>query len=263
MTGRLVFDSARNGAFNMAADSYLAYESRKRCMPALRLYRWKLPTLSLGFHQKLSESVLEKCGSMGVPVVRRPTGGRAVLHDHELTYCLTLPEDHVIFKNSRGDLLKEIGSIFVLAAEKAGLNAQLVRAGSRDESPSDALKRGSPLCFDAVSRWEVQLSGKKWIGSAQRFLPGVLLQHGSILLGKSEVDIARLFNLRGSTDRELSISDDQRLRLQEAIPKAFSDYWGIDWIESSFDSAEIKAIKSTADNYSILDLKDSRHRKSA
>jgi len=241
----------------MAADHYLSEESRTKGIPALRLYTWEVPTLSLGFHQRFSDDVALRCEDQSVPIVRRPTGGRAVLHDRELTYCLTIPNDHQIFKGDRSEMLKSIGAVFVTAAREAGLNAQLVRAGGHGDSNSDVLRKGSPLCFDALSRWEVQLDGRKWIGSAQRFLPGVLLQHGSIILGKSSVNIARLFNLPDGSEEVVEISDDQAIKLLDVIPSAFAEAWNIDWQLMPFISNEVINITKAAVKYSYTECLNS------
>ncbi len=264
LPGRLIFDLLRMGSFNMAADYYLAEESRQSGVLSLRLYSWGKPTLSLGFHQQFPEEVVARCQQQGIPIVRRPTGGRAVLHDNELTYCLTIPENHPIFKGNRGEVLRTIGEIFVAAAHAAGLEAQLVRASSHAAAKPENLKNGSPLCFDAVSRWEVQLDGSKWIGSAQRFLPGVLLQHGSIRLGENAVDLAQLFGLR-STDNNsyISIEPATSERLRVAIPTAFANAWNLEWEEVPFNRDEILKIESMADGYMYPKPDAIRIRKSA
>lgn len=241
----------------MAADFFLAEKSRKKFEPILRLYGWARPTVSLGFHQKVSFLAEDRCREAGVPVVVRPTGGRAVLHDRELTYCFCLPLEHPLCAASRNELLKSIGTVFVVAASKIGLEAELVRAGSRSEGVQST-KRKSPLCFDATSRWEVRLGGQKWIGSAQRFFPGVMLQHGSILLAESDVNLSSLF---GTGDRHrLDDADLQKsqsfpngfviseIALRRAIVDAFAEQWSILWRQESLSPTEIKIISLLMDN---------------
>lgn len=189
-------------------------------------------------------------------MVRRPTGGRAVLHHRELTYCLSMPSGHPLAVEGRSELIRSIGMIFVAAACKIGLSAELVRAGSPGSERTGTLRKGSPLCFDSVSRWEVRLKGHKWIGSAQRFLPGVLLQHGSVLLGKSDVDIAGLLCLatvppEGSSNSSGSKPGIDAEALRRSIPEAFSEYWNLSWREESFAPSEIEAISLSASSYQI------------
>jgi lipoate-protein ligase A len=249
-SGRLIFDPPRTGSFNMAADYYLAEESQLAGMLSLRLYSWEEPTLSLGFHQKLPKEVVARCRQQGIPIVRRPTGGRAVLHDNELTYCLAIPDNHSIFIDNRGEVLRTIGEIFVVVAHEAGLEAQLVRASNSTAAKPENLKKGSPLCFDAVSRWEVQLDGSKWIGSAQRFLPGGLLQHGSIRMGENAVDLNQLFGLEDTDNKtDISIEPATCARLRVEIPKAFANAWNLDWEEVSFNRDDILKIDAMSDGY--------------
>lgn len=236
-TGRLIQDGPHNGAFNMAADVWLAQQSSRTGEIVLRLYTWEIPTLSLGYHQKLSADQLEGCRNRHVPVVRRPTGGRAVLHDRELTYAVIIPTQHPLLQTGRDGILHDLGLAFVEAARGLGLNAELVRAGSRSED----LRRGSPLCFDSISRWEVRLEGRKWIGSAQRFLPEAFLQHGSILIGRGEVDLAQLLGLPGSSANVVE-AEISALDLRRTIPPALGKRWDIAWQEDDFTPAEVEEI---------------------
>jgi lipoate-protein ligase A len=248
--GRLIRDGALDGAFNMAADIYLAEEARRTGWIILRLYRWQTPTLSLGFHQKVGSNVLDRCTKMGVPVVRRPTGGRAVLHDNELTYCLVLPESHPLFTNRRDDLLRSIGEVFVSAARRLNLDAELVRVGQNRDFAGNSERKGSPLCFDAVSRWEVRLDGRKWIGSAQRFLPGVLLQHGSILLGESSLDAGELFGLKNAPEYIFGqqIEND---KLADSIVEAFSDLQRINWRNRPWSIEEESVVRFRMNDHRV------------
>ncbi|MCX6640100.1 MAG: hypothetical protein NTW14_06415 [bacterium] len=248
--GRLIQDGCQAGIFNMAADSLLAAFSRDTFIPVLRLYRWTNPTLSLGFHQKISVDQLNLCDQLGISVVRRPTGGRAVLHDNELTYCLTIPSEHPLLKFDRSEVQKRIGFVFVAAARQAGVHAELAREGFNNLSSRRKVSN-SPLCFDSVSRWEVRLAGSKWIGSAQRYLPGVMLQHGSIILGRNNLDPAVVFGMAHRHDEPvfpadimdtLSALPDLEVRLRREIPEAFCREWEILWREQPFDQKEINLI---------------------
>lgn len=246
--GRLIQDGVRNGAFNMAADLSFAEYAVETSHLILRFYTWDKPTLSIGYHQKLSRRQIERCLDHGVLIVRRPTGGRAVLHDRELTYCLCISEKHPVYSRESSSMLKSIGSAFVSAAVDLGLNAQLVRTGNRDGSTIRSLRKGSPLCFESASLWEVRLEGRKWIGSAQRFLPGMLLQHGSILLQRSTFDIDDLLGLQPRTANDKSMAfaqeceDISEAGLREAIAREFGQRWDLKWNEQPLRPEEVDRI---------------------
>ncbi|TKJ39805.1 hypothetical protein CEE37_11045 [candidate division LCP-89 bacterium B3_LCP] len=250
--GRFISDGARNGAFNMAADLFFAEKARELKYPILRLYSWDKPTLSVGYHQKLSEDQLQQCLLNDVLVVRRPTGGRAVLHDGEITYCICIPENHEIYSIERSKILKDIGTVFVRAAGGIGLPAELVRVGERIQPEHKGTRPQSPLCFDSVSRWEVRLNGRKWIGSAQRFLPGVLLQHGSIMLERSELNISDLLNITTGESPDESVAFATEVRefkqddLVSALYESFNDQWEIIFQEESISSEECGLIEDKA-----------------
>jgi len=239
LLGRLIQDGPHDGAFNMAADLYLADLAGRSGEAILRLYSWDVPTLSLGFHQRISEDVLSKWSRAAIPVVRRPTGGRAVLHDQELTYALALPANHALLRVGREKLMQDIGCAFVTAALTLGLKAEVVRCGS-DRSLS--LQKGSLLCFQSISRWEVRLGGRKWIGSAQRLFSNAFLQHGSIHLEISDVSGELTAVTAGSPHGPFTIIDEMKLR--QAIPEALQRRWNLVWREARFDSGEMAQINA-------------------
>lgn len=159
----------------MAIDEVLASGcAQDSDSPSLRLYRWAVPTVSIGYNQPSHGHVdLAACHEQGVPVVRRPTGGRALLHQYELTYSVTFP----ISAGGRGVLqdYQWISTCLLLALKKLGVTATL--------SPGD--RRGTEtggLCFNSSSRYELTVNGRKLIGSAQRRYNRALLQQGSLLI---------------------------------------------------------------------------------
>jgi lipoyl(octanoyl) transferase len=250
-SGRLIQDEPHGGAFNMAADIFLANQARITNEIILRLYSWEVPTLSLGYHQRLSEEQINRCQAQGVPVVRRPTGGRAVLHDREVTYAVVIPLQHRLMQKGRESVLRSIGEAFVASGVSVGLKAELVRAGEHPRN-SEGIHCGNPLCFDSVSRWEVRLNGQKWIGSAQRLLPEAFLQHGSILTGTSRVDLADLMGVPGrATGFEEGIIDE--IALRQAIPSTLSEFWKVSWQEEGFSGVEFEQISRLIDTGERLD----------
>lgn len=145
--------------------------------PVLRLYAWSPPAVSLGRHQVRERVVDEReCRSMGVDVVRRPTGGRAVLHWDELTYSMVLPDSYPGLPRGVVDSYRWLSRVLVRALQDLGIEAAMAAPEGRGSGTAP----GS--CFDTASPHEVQIEGKKVIGSAQLRRRGVLLQHGSIAL---------------------------------------------------------------------------------
>ncbi|MFQ5657203.1 MAG: biotin/lipoate A/B protein ligase family protein [Candidatus Methylomirabilales bacterium] len=171
---RIFPDEPRDGPTNMAIDEMLVLGCAQGFSPpTLRIYGWSVPTVSLGYNQPLHEVDLTACRQRGIPVVRRPTGGRALLHHQELTYSLVLP----ISSGSRGVLhdYQWIAHCLLLGLRKLGVAATLSRG---DHSKADA----GGLCFLSPSRYELTVDGRKLIGSAQRRFSQALLQQGSLLI---------------------------------------------------------------------------------
>ena len=170
------------GAYNMAVDEVLLDECANRGGgPYLRLFGWNPPTVTLGFGQKLERELdVEKCRQMGVDIVRRPTGGRAVLHWGELTYSVVCATAAGEVGEDVGEVYHAIGCCLVRGLRILGVEAVLERAAARrtDRQATDT----SRPCFSSISRWEVKCKGRKLIGSAQRRLKSAVLQHGSLLL---------------------------------------------------------------------------------
>jgi lipoate-protein ligase A len=158
----------------MAADEVLLEHVAATGRPALRLYTWDPPTLSLGYFQPVAGRLADP-RLAALPVVRRPTGGGAIVHHHELTYGLALPtgplQRGVHWACRMHDVIRAaLGSYAVPAAACAG---------------GQETGRGAFLCFQHQTPGDVLLAAHKVVGSAQRRRAGALLQHGSILLAAS------------------------------------------------------------------------------
>lgn len=145
--------------------------------PTLRFYTWTPACLSLGYFQPFAVVNLAGCHALGVDVVRRPTGGRAILHDRELTYSVTLPASVL---GHDGGILPSYYRVSL--ALQAGLKTLGVPATLAPESEASAATTHGPACFDRPSAHEILLYGRKLVGSAQVRRAGALLQHGSILI---------------------------------------------------------------------------------
>jgi len=176
---RLILDPPLAGQENMEKDIELMEEvATGKCPPTLRLYRWSPPAVSLGYFQDENEVVdMTACFAAGVDVVRRPTGGRAVLHDQELTYSIIVPEIHpFIDRGGVMDAYRAISRGIVTAFNLLGILA----AVTPEEKNRAGLAPGS--CFDSSTAYEIHVDGKKVVGSAQLRRDGIVLQHGAILL---------------------------------------------------------------------------------
>jgi lipoate-protein ligase A len=170
-------DSGRCDAFyNMAFDEAIAAEVRRGTVTAtLRLYGWDRPSVTLGCFQKTTDINIAFCRSHDIPIVRRPTGGRAVLHDDELTYSFSARTDREPFLHGLLDSYKKIGRAFSLALKKIGITAE-----PREERERGRVLSRSPLCFQSSSFGEILLDNKKLVGSAQKRWEDGLLQQGSV-----------------------------------------------------------------------------------
>jgi lipoate-protein ligase A len=174
---RLIVTPPASGAENMALDEALMERARTADEWVLRVYSWSSPTISLGRNQTARDRYdLDRVAAIGASIVRRPTGGRAILHDREITYSVTAPAAEA------GDLGESYGRINrVLIAGLDALGARGVQAAAADPSGRSAAPGMSP-CFDVPAEGELTVNGRKLAGSAQWRADGALLQHGSILV---------------------------------------------------------------------------------
>lgn len=192
MKWRLINSGFNTGEINMQFDIALA-KSLSLDEVVLRLYRWKPFCISLGANQNLDSINLRKTFNDGFDVVKRPTGGRAILHAEELTYSVAYPASGYL---SPKQLYSEIN-----LALKKGLiyyDAELSEIeleNRQPDFPEFYKQEKSALCFAASAKNELNFSRKKLVGSAQRKMNKSLLQHGSILCGKKHLEIVNYLNL--------------------------------------------------------------------
>ncbi len=183
-TLRIILDGARSGADNMARDAALLQEHRPGEAPVLRLYRWRPWAVSYGYHQGPDGFAAAAIAAAGYGLVRRPTGGRAILHAEELTYAVVGASPSPLFGDTLHDTYLRINEALLLFLRDLGLPADV----SGGESRADA--RGL-VCFKSAGRHEINVRGRKLVGSAQRRRGDVFLQHGSILAGPAHLELAR------------------------------------------------------------------------
>lgn len=179
---RLINDSPATGAWNMAADEAIMISvGEGSTPPTLRFYDWSPACLSLGYGQRVAVADKDRLADAGMGIVRRPTGGGAILHTNELTYSIVLPADHALAKGSIVESYQQISAALVEGLRLLGAK---VKTQSFDEAIPQTV-----VCFETPSHYEPTIQGKKLIGSAQARKHHALLQHGSIPLAG---DIARI-----------------------------------------------------------------------
>lgn len=173
---RLLVTEPTLGAWNMALDeAILESVSSKLSLPTIRLFFWQPPCISLGHAQSCKNLDLESIEKHNWSIVRRPTGGKAILHTDEITYSVIAPTDDVRVKGAILDSYRSIARVLLETLKCLGIqaNADNVYAG-------DQASRHKPVCFETPSNYEITVNGKKIIGSAQMRRSEVVLQHGAI-----------------------------------------------------------------------------------
>ena len=187
-----------DGARNMAVDSAIAGAVGAGRQPAtLRLYGWNPYCLSLGFGQRARDANTEALRQRGWDLVRRPTGGKAILHGDELTYCLCLPLDHPLASGDIVESYRRISVGLLRALDMLGLPASAKPAADNAFN-----EPAGPVCFVQPSHYEILVAGRKLIGSAQLRRKGVLLQHGTIPIGGDVARICDVLKFKSAREQE-------------------------------------------------------------
>lgn len=189
-TWRLIESGFADGATNMAVDEAIAAAVAAGDQPpTLRLYGWKPPAVSLGYHQELDEGIdRDAVAARGYGIVRRPTGGRAILHADELTYSFCIRQDAIRGGHSTMESYREISRGIIAGLELLGAAVSL---GADEDGPgpnfsgqdtyaTEGADAAKPICFAKTARCDLQSAGRKVVGSAQVRRNGGILQHGSI-----------------------------------------------------------------------------------
>lgn len=189
---RLIIDPPLDGATNMARDeALLVLHARGTAAPTLRLYGWAPACLSLGRFQRSGEIDRERCEAEGVAVVRRPSGGRALLHERELTYALVARDDSALGAGSISESYRRISAGLLAGLAHLGAYAALApredRRKAKDEPQTAA-------CYDSPAAYELVVDGRKLVGSAQKRHGGALLQHGALPFAPHAERLSRLLH---------------------------------------------------------------------
>lgn len=209
------------GKFNMDFDLQLVSQSENN-ESVLRFYRWKPFCISLGANQPFNSINLKKTEQSGLDVVKRPTGGRAILHAEELTYSVVHP---ITSEFSPKVLYKEIN-----LALKRGLscyNPTLQKLGLENiqpHFPSFYKEAKSDLCFAVSAKSEINFEGKKLVGSAQRKIGNVVLQHGSILCGTFHKKLIEYLELSMEERADVKREIDSTTTELETVLNSKTDY---------------------------------------
>ncbi|MBI5410008.1 MAG: lipoate--protein ligase family protein [Nitrospirae bacterium] len=191
---RIITQEPQHAFFNMALDEAISETVRQKLSPpTLRLYQWAGPSVSIGYFQKISDVNIDYCAEKDYPVVRRMTGGRAILHDSELTYSLSALKGSLLFRGSLLESYHVISKALVSALKLCGADVRV--SFSRKKGP--VLR--SPACFKSVSYGEITLDGRKVVGSAHKRYDNGFMQQGSVMLNFDAGELCAVLNA-GSED---------------------------------------------------------------
>jgi len=271
MEWRLIKDNYHTGFMNMAIDEAIMIAHRKGLVPpTIRFYQWSPPAVSLGYFQDLKKEIdVDACNNMGINIVRRPTGGKAVLHDKELTYSFIIREGHPLVNDSILETYKKISGGIIRGLSYLGITAELVplREKLKNSSSGNEIKSKishsdiKSICFSVPSQYEVQVEGKKIVGSAQVRKREIVLQHGSLLIELEKDKLFSVFNfpsvqirerlkirfkatsLEEILKRKISFSE-----LSEILPGGFEEEFGVRLTEGKLTKQEEKISQELLEN---------------
>ncbi|MCL4079663.1 lipoate--protein ligase family protein [Coriobacteriia bacterium Es71-Z0120] len=250
---RLILDGACDGAWNMAVDAaMLAARARGEAPPTLRLYRWSTPTVSLGKFQSAEDLDADAVRGFGVEVVRRPTGGRGVLHDDELTYSVIAGVEDGI---PRG----------VVASYRL-LSRALAEAYRRLGVPAEITarprgNRAASACYLHATHADLSLGAAKLSGSAQVWLSDACLQHGSFVRSRDVGREAAIFRLDPAAASQLAATTatladvlgdpPDTERIAQAVQASFEQVLGVAFEEAALTEAERAEAERTAASHAV------------
>ena len=246
-------------SYNMAMDeALLDWHSEGLIPPVIRFYEWNPATLSIGYFQTVEKEIdIEAVKRLGLGFVRRPTGGRGVLHEHELTYSVIVTESYPSMPATVTEAYRVISEGLLLGFQNLGLNAYF-SVPNTNEQKENLKKPKSAVCFDAPSWYELVVEGKKVAGSAQTRQKGVILQHGAILLDLDENKLIQTFKFaseevrdkvrKGLSQKAVSINKiiSRPVTIEEckiAFKKGFADALEIELVEYKLTQEQQNYVK--------------------
>lgn len=247
MNFRLLEYQVYDAATNMALDEAILESHRSGLVPAtLRFYGWAPPAVSIGYSQKMDQDTIARIKSKGFDVVRRLTGGRAVLHFAELTYSFVASPP--VLSEQLNEAYRQICKGLILGLKDLGVEADLGKSNKQYKDFSD--------CFMATTQADLQVNNKKMVGSAQLRRQGAVLQHGSILLDQPQnllpelldsnhnANAERHSNFKDVAGRNVSIDE-----LQNAFTKGFSEAFAADFKAGELVQNEKDLLNDLRANY--------------
>ncbi|MEI6519485.1 MAG: lipoate--protein ligase family protein [bacterium] len=232
--------------------------------PILRFYRWRPACMTLGKFQPAEGNInIDRCREMGIDISRRPTGGRAIFHDDEVTFSVIITEKDLPDAGSNVmDSYRVLGAAMVSGMQKLGLPAELVdiHANSFSEAASVSAT-ANPACFAARARCDLMVNGAKIIGSAQMRRDGVILQQNSLPLNINfpvweeifyrsdweKVAAGKAVSLNEAAGR--NVSEDEVIN---ALKAGFAEEFGTVWIDSKITVEEMKRAEELADGLKVF-----------
>lgn len=221
----LIEPAPLKGAFNMAVDEFLFMSAEGAKRTFLRFYQWERPTASLGATQNVEKVIdLDFCRHHGLDVVRRITGGKLVLHHREITYSIC-SSDEATFTPTLAGSYKLISRALLRGLEKMG-----IRPSPAEQAPPFYAKSDLP-CFSYPARDEIEVDGKKIVGSAQKRTGTRFLQHGSIPLAHDE-GLLKAVSLRGADPAEIRMTS-----LSEVLGRPVDFAWAVERLAAGFEES--------------------------
>jgi lipoate-protein ligase A len=232
---RLIHSPAASGAWNMAVDeAILEAVQNGKSPPTLRLYDWDPACLSLGYAQSIEDVDEAALAAHGWDVVRRPTGGRAILHIDELTYSVIGSDEEPRLAGGVKESYLRLSSALLKSLDQ--LSVPAIREGKKDKAtrPQDE----NPVCFEAPSDYEITIEGKKLVGSAQARRKNGVLQHGSLPLSGRERVADGVRNKATTVENSLArvVSWDEAA---QAFAKGFGEALNIRFMDGDLNADEI------------------------
>lgn len=226
---------------NMAIDEYLLQDFMEKGVPSFRLYGWNPAGLSIGINQKIDTVNTELCQDLGIPVVRRMTGGGAILHKNELTYSLAVPRESVGMNTSIRESFEAISKFIIETYSGFGLEARY----ARDVYPEQKHGQHSPFCFSSSEEYDMIIAGRKIGGNAQARKKTAVFQHGSIPLKNvsgEELTYGALKTVEYTSLSELKGCSVSPAQAADICTIAFAKIFGADLVSSCFTIEEKRRI---------------------
>ncbi|MBN2477057.1 MAG: lipoate--protein ligase family protein [Pirellulales bacterium] len=250
---QLLIDPPRPGAWNMAVDQVLLQQAAAQGRCCCRFYQWSEPTVSLGYFQRIADR-REHTASMACPIVRRLTGGGAIVHDVELTYSLAVPGGHplairrnTLYQTVHGSLIRTLAELGIDAALYKTQSVQKGGIASEAQPPQAESHRQPFLCFQRRSVGDVLLDAAKIAGSAQRRRRGAVLQHGSVLLRRSRM-APEVLGIEELTKKKVALDDLLRV-WRDMLGKCLA----ADWQEEPLRDQQRDEVAGLAENRYVSD----------